>query len=111
MAVHNGDISSLFNRLDDLLEIEGANAFRVRAYRRAAQMIEDLPVDAAEMIAKSDDLSKLPSIGEDLAAKIGEIVSTGRLKLLKEAAGAHAFEAGRAHDLGGVGAQARACAA
>jgi len=84
MAVHNADIASLFNRLADLLEIEGANAFRIRAYRRAAQTIEDLPVGAAEMIAKGEDLAELPGIGEDLAGKIGEIVATGRLNLLEE---------------------------
>jgi DNA polymerase (family 10) len=84
MAVHNADIASLFNRLADLLEIEGANAFRIRAYRRAAQTIEDLPVGAAEMIARGEDLAELPGIGDDLSAKIHEIVATGRLKLLEE---------------------------
>ncbi len=84
MAVHNADIASLFNRLADLLEIESANAFRVRAYRRAAQTIEDLPIGAAEMIEKGEDLSELPGIGHDLAGKIREIVETGRLKLLEE---------------------------
>jgi DNA polymerase (family 10) len=84
MAVHNADIASHFNRLADLLEIEGANAFRVRAYRRAAQTIEDLPVAAAEMIAKGESLAELPGIGEDLAAKIREIVATGRLTLLED---------------------------
>ena len=84
MAVHNADIASLFNRLADLLEIEGANAFRIRAHRRAAQTIEDLPVGAAEMIAKGEDLAELPGIGADLSAKVHEIVATGRLKLLEE---------------------------
>src|SRR5690606_11756074 len=47
VAVHNAEVAELFNRLADLLEIEGANIFRVRAYRRAAQTIEDLPVSVA----------------------------------------------------------------
>jgi len=50
VAVHNAEVAELFNRLADLLEIEGANVFRVRAYRRAAQTIEDLPVSVAEMV-------------------------------------------------------------
>jgi DNA polymerase (family 10) len=79
MAVHNADIAAIFNRLADLLEIEGANPFRVRAYRRAAQTIEDLPSSAAEMARRGADLSQLPSIGKDLAGKIQEIVETGRL--------------------------------
>jgi DNA polymerase (family 10) len=84
MAVHNSAIAALFNHLADLLEIEGANPFRVRAYRRAAQTIEDLPKSVAEMVSDGEDLSELPGIGKDLAAKIGEIVETGRLRMLEE---------------------------
>lgn len=43
MAIHNADIAAQFRRTAELLEIEGANPFRVRAYRRAAATIEDLP--------------------------------------------------------------------
>ena len=39
MSVHNTDIATCFNKLADLLEIEGANAFRVRAYRNAARTL------------------------------------------------------------------------
>jgi len=84
MAIHNADIANLFNRLADLLEIEGANVFRVRAYRRAAQTIEDLPASAAEMIEKGEDLAELPGIGRDLAGKIEEIVRSGHCVALDE---------------------------
>ena len=84
MAVHNAEVAELFNRLADLLEIEGANVFRVRAYRRAAQTIEDLPVSVAEMVEQGQDLSKLPGIGRDLAGKIEEIVKTGKFTALEE---------------------------
>ncbi len=84
MAVHNADIARILNRLADLLEIEDANPFRIRAYRRAAQTIADLPTGAAEMVAHGQDLSELPGIGKDLAGKIREIVETGRLTLLEE---------------------------
>ncbi|HXW21652.1 MAG TPA: helix-hairpin-helix domain-containing protein, partial [Rhodomicrobium sp.] len=82
MAVHNADISRIFTRLADLLEIEGANPFRVRAYRAAAQTIEDLPRNAADMIAAGEDLTRLPGIGKDLAGKIQEIAETGDLQAL-----------------------------
>ena len=39
MTVHNADIADTFNRLADLLEIEDANPFRVRAYRRVAMTV------------------------------------------------------------------------
>jgi DNA polymerase (family X) len=84
MTVHNADIAKLFNRLADLLEIEEANPFRVRAYRRAAETIEALPQNLAQMVAAGEDLSELPGIGEDLAGKLKEIVETGRLTLLTE---------------------------
>ena len=43
MTVHNADVARIFNRLADLLEIEGANPFRVRAYRDAARIVERAP--------------------------------------------------------------------
>ena len=84
MAIHNADISALFNRMADLLEIEGANPFRVRAYRRAATTIDDLPENIERYIAEGHKLSKLPGIGDDLAGKIGEIIDKGSFTALEE---------------------------
>lgn len=84
MAVHNSEIASAFHRLADLLEIEGANVFRVRAYRNAAQTIEGLPESVATMIAHGVDLSELPGIGKDLAGKITEMVGSGHFLPLEE---------------------------
>jgi DNA polymerase (family 10) len=83
-AVHNSDIAEIFYRLAELLEIEGANPFRIRAYRRAAATIEDLPQPAAALLANGEDLSDLPGIGEDLAGKIKEICDTGHLRALQD---------------------------
>jgi DNA polymerase (family 10) len=84
MPVHNSEIAAIFNELADLLEIEGANRFRVRAYRNAAITIANLPKTAASMVETHEDLSRLPTIGKDLAGKIAEIVATGHLALLDE---------------------------
>jgi DNA polymerase (family 10) len=84
MSVHNTEIAEMFSRLAELLEIQGANPFRIRAYRKAAQTIEGLPHSVTSMLAESVDLSELPGIGEDLAAKIQEIVETGHLSLLDQ---------------------------
>src|SRR3989304_7684048 len=84
MAVHNANIAETFRHVADLLEIEGANPFRIRAYRRAAQTVEDLPQSAAKMVAEGKTLAGLPGIGKDLAGKITEIVNTGRLGGLGE---------------------------
>lgn len=83
-TVHNADVAEIFYRLAELLEIEGANPFRIRAYRRAAATIEDLAEPAAVLLARGQDLADLPGIGEDLAGKIAEICRTGRLQLLEE---------------------------
>ena len=82
--MHNADISNLFDRLADLLEIQGANPFRIRAYRNASRLIGGLPHAVADMIAEGTDLTELPGIGKDLAGKIAEIVATGHLALLDE---------------------------
>jgi DNA polymerase (family 10) len=84
MSVHNAEIAEMFSRLAELLEIQGANPFRIRAYRKAAQTIEGLPHSVTSMLAEGADLSELPGIGEDLAAKIQEIVETGHLALLEQ---------------------------
>jgi len=84
MPVHNADIAAVFGQIADLLEIEGANPFRVRAYRNAARELEMLGVPAAEMLARGEDLRELPGIGDDLAAKIAEIVATGSCRALEK---------------------------
>ena len=84
MTVHNRQIADMFGRLADLLEIEGANPFRVRAYRNAARLISGHPRGLADLVAEGADLADLPGIGKDLAAKIVTIVQTGRLPKLEE---------------------------
>lgn len=83
MAVHNADVAAIFEEMADLLEIEGANPFRVRAYRFAARTIRDLPGEVAEMVARGEDLTSLPGIGDDLAGKILEIIRTGTVAALE----------------------------
>lgn len=84
MPVHNSDVEAIFNQVANLLEIEGANQFRVRAYRNAARTVGGLSRDVADMIEDAEDLTDLPGIGEDLAGKIEEIVKTGGLEQLEE---------------------------
>lgn len=84
MPVHNHELSAVFQRLADLLEIQGADRFRVRAYRNAARTIESHPGSIANMVQKERDIQALPGIGRDLADKIREYVKTGRLRLLED---------------------------
>jgi len=84
MAVHNRDIAEAFRRMADVLDVEGENPFRVRAYRQAAATLESLPRDVGDMVAAGEDLTRLPGVGEDLANKIREIVTTGHFRALEE---------------------------
>jgi DNA polymerase (family 10) len=84
MPVHNADIAAIFEEIADLLEIRGENPFRIRAYRNAARQMEAMGLPAADLVAKGEDLTELPGIGEDLAAKIAEIVRTGQCKALEK---------------------------
>ena len=84
MRFQNAEIADIFEHLADLLEIEGANAFRVRAYRNAARFVRGHGRSMADLVEQGADLSELPGIGKDLAGKIATICATGRLPLLEQ---------------------------
>lgn len=77
MPVSNSNVVQVFDEIADLLEIQGENAFRIRAYRNAARLIEGLGDSLTGMLAKGEDLTELPGIGKELAGKIREIAQTG----------------------------------
>ncbi len=83
--MQNQQIAAAFNEVADLLEIQGANAFRVRAYRNGARTLENLSESVADLLAvPGGGLESLDGIGKDLAAKIKVVVETGQLPQLEE---------------------------
>src|SRR5438132_8004536 len=85
--MQNPDIARLFDEVADLLEIQDANPCRVRAYRNAAPTIRDFPEPIADLVrAGTKDLTDIAGIGDDLAEKITDIVTTGELPLRKQLA-------------------------
>jgi DNA polymerase (family 10) len=83
--MQNVEIARLFEELADLLELDGANPFRVRAYRNASRTLEALSADVAAIVARDPaELQQLEGIGKDLADKIVVIVRTGQLPQLEE---------------------------
>jgi DNA polymerase/3'-5' exonuclease PolX len=79
----NEEIAEVLERTADLLESQDANAFRVRAYRMAAQSVRDSQRSVAKLAAAGvQDLQQLPGVGERLARTIAEFVATGRSNLL-----------------------------
>ena len=83
--MNNARVADVFDEIADLLEFQGANPFRLRAYRNAARTIRDLS-EPLETIAAAPDrrLTDIEGIGEDLAEKIATLLQTGELPLHQE---------------------------
>jgi DNA polymerase (family X) len=81
VAVKNFEMARLFYEMASLLEVKNESVFRVRAYQRAAQTLETLAEDVAAVAARGE-LTRLPAIGRDLAARIEEYLTSGRLAQL-----------------------------
>ena len=88
MPIRNTDIADIFDAIADYLEIEGENPFKIRAYRNASRTIRGLGPELKELVAGGEEVTGLPGIGKELAAKVVEILETGTalaLEKLKEA--------------------------
>src|SRR5437867_182647 len=82
--MENPEIAQIVEEIADLLEIQGANTFRVRAYRNAARVVRDHPEPLADLAQDPNQIENLPGIGKDLAGKVRTIVETGDLPLRTE---------------------------
>lgn len=85
----NADVTRVLQQIADLLSIDGANPFRVRAYREAARVLEGLPQELPQWLRSGGQLADLPGIGEDLAGKIQEILRKGDCALFRELRRSH----------------------
>ena len=75
--MENTDVARVLAEVADLLELTGGNAFKARAYRQAAQIVDLLPTPISELW-RQGKLTELPSVGERIAGHIEELLSTGR---------------------------------
>ncbi len=82
----NHEIAAFFRRLADLMELREDNQFKIRAYRSAAETIEDTPTPLAEMVAAGGvaRLRELPGIGEAISRKIVELLDRGTFKAYEQ---------------------------
>lgn len=80
----NSAIAKVFQDIADLLEIKGEIPFKIRAYQKAARAIEHLPVEIEQMVKEGGDLKNIPGVGEAIAKKTMELVTTGRLRYYDE---------------------------
>ena len=84
MDMKNKELSRIFAEIADALEFKDDNRFKVLAYRRASRALEDLPSDV-ETLARNGKLGEIPGVGEAIAKKIDEYLTTGRMKKHEEA--------------------------
>lgn len=80
----NAEVARALERIATLLEIDGANPFRVRAYREGARVIEGHGESVASMAGEPGALEALKGIGKDLAARIRDLTATGSTEMLDE---------------------------
>lgn len=79
----NADVARVLNDIADLLELKGENVFKVRAYQKAARSIEHLPTEVERLVAE-DRLKGIPGVGEAIARKTTELVTTGKLQYYED---------------------------
>ncbi|MDY6918412.1 MAG: helix-hairpin-helix domain-containing protein, partial [Chloroflexota bacterium] len=65
--MRNSAIAKVFEDIADLLELKGENAFKIRAYQKAARIIDHLPREIEQMVREGADLKEIPGVGEAIA--------------------------------------------
>jgi DNA polymerase (family 10) len=80
----NIQIARLLNETAALLEIDAADPFRIRSYRRAAEAVEQQTTQLAALVADPKQLLAIPGIGKGMAANICELVATGTMPIRAE---------------------------
>jgi len=84
MPINNSYIADVIEEYADMLDLDGSNPFKIRAYRQAARKIRSMTRELAEMVEKKEDLTQFSGIGEGIAEKIVEIASRGKLHQLED---------------------------
>ena len=101
----NADVARLLGTLATMLELDGANVFRVRAYREAARVVEALTDPVGRLAGEKGALEALPGIGKDLAQKIRDFLATGSTELYDQMLEKYPLDLVRLTELQGLGAK------
>jgi DNA polymerase (family 10) len=78
-----GEVATILEELGNLLELDGGNAFEVRAYQNAARAISQLEGDLGELV-RSGAIGEVPGLGKTLVGRVTELVTTGHLKIYED---------------------------
>ena len=79
VELKNLELSRMFEQIARILKIKGENPFKIRAYEKITSVLENLPIDI-ETIYHQRGLNNIPGVGEGIAKKIEEFLTTGKLQ-------------------------------
>ena len=79
----NAELARIFQKIADLLEIKGEVIYKILAYRKAADSLDNMSRDVNE-IWQAGELTDVPGVGKAIAEKIDELLSTGKLEFLEK---------------------------
>src|SRR5437870_724797 len=85
MAATNAKVTVLLRQYAAALTVQGADRFKVKAYLRAAAMLETSDQDVGRLVARGADLQELPGVGKAISSAIQEILRTRRMPQLDKA--------------------------
>jgi len=85
MAQSNAKVASLLREYASIFAIDKLEAFKIKAYQRAADTIDLLDQDVSVLVQEGADLTELPTIGKRICRTIEAIVKTGRMPQLSDA--------------------------
>ena len=80
----NREVAHVFSDIARLLQLKNDSIFKIRAYQRAADVIEGLSTDIGKLAGDEQALREIPGIGEAISSKITELVKTGRLEFFEK---------------------------
>ena len=78
----NFEVADVFEQIALLLEGQGENPFKIRAYRNAVRTLENLPEPVAAIHSRGE-LKKISGFGDAIAGKTQEILTTGTCELFE----------------------------
>ena len=76
----NTEVADVFEQIANILERQGENTFKIRAYRNAVRTLEELPEPVADINTRGE-LKKIPGFGDAIVGKTKEILATGTCEL------------------------------
>ncbi|BCM65808.1 MULTISPECIES: DNA polymerase/3'-5' exonuclease PolX [Streptomyces] len=82
MARANDEVEAILREYADLIAITGGDAFKARAYEKAARAIGGYPADVSTLDAEG--LREIPNVGRSIADKVAEYLRTGKMAVVEE---------------------------